>query len=152
MTRAPFQVLVYPYRLIDPGTANYALLRRSDAGWWQGVAGGGEDGESPLEAARREAYEEIGTPPDAALLPLQTVFSVPVTEFQASAHWGDDLYVIPCHCFGIALTSPMLRLSHEHREYRWLGYNDARGLLHFDGDRTALWELNQRLTQGGPRG
>ncbi len=152
MARAPFQVLIYPYRLIGPDTAVYALLRRSDAGWWQGVAGGGEDDETPLEAARREALEEIGTLPDAILLPLQTVFSVPVTEFRESALWGEDLYVIPCYCFGIAVKTSTLRLSREHIEYRWLGYGDARTLLHFDSDRVALWELDQRLTRRGPRG
>jgi dihydroneopterin triphosphate diphosphatase len=145
MVRAPFQVLVYPYRVLAPGAAEYALLRRSDNGWWQGVAGGGEDAESPVEAAAREAHEEIGTPLDAPLLPLDTVFSVPVTEFRARVQWDPDLFVIPCRCFGLALDVPALRLSHEHVESRWLAYADARDLLRFDGDRTALWELDQRL-------
>ncbi len=145
MVRAPFQVLVYPFRLIAPDRVEYALLRRSDAGWWQGVAGGGEDQESPLQAAGREAHEEIGTPLDAPLLPLQTVFSVPVTEFRARVHWDPDLLVIPCHCFGIALASPALRLSGEHVAYRWLVYEEARDRLHFEGDRLALWELDRRL-------
>lgn len=56
MPRAPFQVLVYPYRRLEGGLVNYALFRRSDAGWWQGIAGGGEGRESPEEAARREAF------------------------------------------------------------------------------------------------
>lgn len=43
-------------------------------------------------------------------------------------------------------------LSHEHPEYRWIGYDDARRLLGYDGDRTALWELHQRLRGHGPRG
>ena len=72
VTRAPFQVLVYPYRRVDDGAFEYALLRRSDAGYWQAVAGGGEDDETPLEAARREAYEEAGIPPGSPFLQLDT--------------------------------------------------------------------------------
>jgi dATP pyrophosphohydrolase len=62
MGRAAFQVLVFPYRLAADGSLMYALFRRADASYWQGVAGGGEEGESPLEAARREAAEEAGIP------------------------------------------------------------------------------------------
>ncbi|HEY2253948.1 MAG TPA: NUDIX domain-containing protein, partial [Planctomycetaceae bacterium] len=62
MPRAPFQVLVIPFRRIDGGSFVYALFRRQQAtgGYWQWIAGGGEDDESPLEAARREALEEAG--------------------------------------------------------------------------------------------
>ena len=61
MTRAPFQVLIYPYRRIHEDGFEYAVFKRADEGFWQGISGGGEDGESPLEAARREAFEEAGS-------------------------------------------------------------------------------------------
>ena len=54
MARAPFGVLVYPYLQVAGGDLEYALLRRADLGWWQGVTGGGEDDETPFETARRE--------------------------------------------------------------------------------------------------
>jgi len=38
----------------------YLLMRRENFGVWQWVAGGGEDDETPLEAARRELEEETG--------------------------------------------------------------------------------------------
>ena len=66
MARAPFQVLVYPYRKIDDNEYEYALLKRSDAGWWQAIAGGGEDDETPIETAKREAYEEAGILTDSS--------------------------------------------------------------------------------------
>lgn len=62
MSRAPFQVLVYPYQKLEDGTFNYALFRRADQRWWQRIAGGGEDDELPEQAARREAHEEAGIP------------------------------------------------------------------------------------------
>jgi ADP-ribose pyrophosphatase YjhB (NUDIX family) len=36
----------------------YAVFKRTDGGCWQGIAGGGEKGETPLQAAQREALEE----------------------------------------------------------------------------------------------
>ena len=58
MARAPFQVLVLPFRRTGGGGVEFAVLRRRDLGLWQGVAGGGEDGEAPGQAAVREASED----------------------------------------------------------------------------------------------
>lgn len=41
--RAPYQVLVFPYHKGDEGM-EYAIFHRSDADWWQAIAGGGEVG------------------------------------------------------------------------------------------------------------
>ena len=46
MSRAPFQVLVIPYRYCTDGSLEYCLLKRTDMGIWQFVAGGGETGET----------------------------------------------------------------------------------------------------------
>jgi dATP pyrophosphohydrolase len=151
MARAPFNVLVIPCRRVGDGFL-YALLRRADAGFWQGIAGGGEDGETPLEAARREAREEAGIDPAAEFIPLQTVMPVPVTEFRDSARWGEDLYVIPQYCFGVRVGQGDLRLSREHTAFGWFPCDEARALVRFDGDRIALWELDRRLRGLGPRG
>lgn len=52
MARAAFSVLVSPYRRTGNGEIEYALMKRADQGFWQGVAGGGEDQEKPLEVGR----------------------------------------------------------------------------------------------------
>jgi dATP pyrophosphohydrolase len=152
VTRAPFNVLVYPYQRVGDGEFEYALLKRADAGFWQGVTGGGEDGETPLEAARRETYEETGILPAAPLLQLDTVEPVPVTFFRDSHLWGEEVYVIPQYAFGVRVEDEELTLSPEHTTYRWLRYEQADRMLKYDGNRTALWELNQRLKGCGPRG
>ena len=59
MARAPYQVLVIPFRK-SKTQIFFCLLKRSDAGYWQFVAGGGEDKEAPEQAAIREATEELG--------------------------------------------------------------------------------------------
>ena len=60
MPRMPFQVHIIPFRKAEDGNFEYAIFRRTDEPYWQGIAGGGEDGESLLEAAKREAFEEAG--------------------------------------------------------------------------------------------
>jgi dATP pyrophosphohydrolase len=145
MARAPFQVLVYPYRNAHKNEREFTLFKRSDAGFWQAIAGGGEDNETPLEAARRETYEEAGIPVYSDFLQLQTVEPIPVTEFGDSHLWGETLYVVPQYCFGVWARDCPIILSHEHSEYAWLNYLAAYNLLKYDGNKTALWELNQRL-------
>jgi len=150
MRRAPFQVLIFPYRQVGDGQIAYALLKRAECGFWQPIAGGGEGTETIFEAARRETLEETGISPDAALLRLQTVEPIPVNEFKNSSQWGEDLYVIPQHCFGVQAPGSELTISQEHSEYRWMSFSEAFHMLHFDGNRTALWELDCRLRGVSP--
>lgn len=151
MARAPFQVLVYPYRRVYAGEFEYALLKRWDTGYWQAVAGAGEDNESILEAARRETYEETGISKDSFFLQLDTVEPIPVTEFRDSYLWGDSLYVIPQYCFGVFVAGGEIVLSREHTDFKWLKYEEAYSLLKYDGNKTALWELDRKVRGLGPR-
>ena len=57
--RAPLQILAIPYRIVA-GESYYCVFRRSDSQYWQFIAGGGEDNETPIEAACREIFEEGG--------------------------------------------------------------------------------------------
>ena len=152
MARAPFQVLVYPYRRTNNGQFEYALLKRSDEGYWQGIAGGGENDETPLEAAKRETFEESGIHPTSDYIQLDTIEPVPVTEFKDGHIWGDDIYVIPQYCFGVTSQNIQITISSEHTKYGWYKYDQAYKLIKYDGNKTALWELNQRLIGKGPRG
>jgi dATP pyrophosphohydrolase len=151
MPRAPFQVLVLPYRRRPDGAYEFAVFRRADAGLWQGLAGGGEDDETPEQAARREGLEEAGIPRDAPYVALDASASVPVTAFRDSHHWGETVYVIPEHAFGVDVSGRDLQLSAEHTELRWLSGAEAQGLVRFDSNRVALWELHQKLRSLGPR-
>ena len=152
MTRAPYNVLVYPYRKTQDNDFEYALFIRSDAKFWQAVAGGAEDHENPLETAKRETQEEAGISPASDFLQLDTVEPIPVTEFSDSYLWGEDVYVIPQYCFGVLVKENPIFLSHEHTEFRWLSYGEAYDLLKYDGNKTALWELDKRLKGREPRG
>jgi dATP pyrophosphohydrolase len=148
MARAPLQVLVLPFRYAADRSIEYAILRRRDHvdACWQGIAGGVEQGESVEEAARREMLEEAGIPRGALLLPLDTMASIPASQFHERDLWGPDLYVVTEHAFGVRVDDSLaIALSDEHTEYRWVPYEEAARLLMWDSNRTALWELNERL-------
>jgi len=130
----------------------FAVLTRSDAGWCQFVAGGGEDRESPEEAAARETKEEIGINAAGVLLALDSTATVPKDCFAAAASWSPDIYVIPEHCFAVDVGDRVLTLSGEHTALQWVSYEEAAGLLKWDSNRNALWELNERLKRAADNG
>jgi len=151
MARAPFQVLVFPYHQRKDGTYAFAVFRRADDPYWQGIAGGGEGDETPLQAAQREAFEEAGIPPNAPFLTLTTLASVPVTCFRESYLWGKHVYVIPEYTFGVHWSSEHMVVSSEHTTVQWISYTEAARMLRYDSNRVALWELHQKLRGLGPR-
>lgn len=147
MARAPFQVLIFPYIKDKQGFIEYAIFRRSDGDYWQGIAGGGEEGETPEEAARREIQEEAGIPGNSNITSLDSKASVPVIGVTGEYTWGDDVFVIPEYTFGARVENRQLKLSKEHKEYKWVGYEEAMIMLKWDSNKNALWELNERLTR-----
>jgi len=134
--RAPFQTLVIPYRG-GPQGIEYAVFRRADAGYWQFIAGGGENSELPIEAARREANEEAGIPADAHLFALSSQATVPVLELAGSLRWGPDVLVVPEFTFAVPAGDSDLQIGPEHTEYRWVDYETCREMLHWDSNRNA---------------
>ena len=149
MSRAPFQVLVLPYRITLDNTILYALFKRepSTGSYWQGIAGGGENSESPLESAKRETQEEAGIDPSNEYIELDSYAMIPVVNV-CGFRWGDDVLVIPEYCFGVKVEDEQLQLSYEHAEYKWLRYSGAMEILHWDSNKGALWELNFRVRRG----
>lgn len=146
MARAPFQVLVFPFRKIREGGYEFAVFRRADTGYWQAIAGGGEDEETPLEAARREAWEEAKIPAGASFSPLQSVDSLPRNIFEGSnEHWPAELYVIPQYSFAVDSSGHEIQLSHEHTEMKWGSFEEVESCLYWSSNKVALWELNERL-------
>jgi dATP pyrophosphohydrolase len=76
---------------------------------------------------------------------LDSKATVPKNCFAAADSWPPDIYVIPEHCFAVNVGDRVLALSGEHTELQWVSYQQAAGLLKWDSNRNALWELNERL-------
>ena len=147
MPRAPFNVLVIAYRVVGE-THEYAVLHRADVEMWQFVAGGGEDDETPDQAARRELAEEAGITSDR-WMKLDSFASVPRDAFPG-APWPDEVYVVPEYCFAVDVGAAEVVLCHEHDCFEWLDYEATRKRLTWDSNRNALWELRERLARQRP--
>ncbi|MED1480126.1 NUDIX pyrophosphatase [Bacillus altitudinis] len=143
--RAPYQVLIFPY-IETENSIQYAIFHRSDYGYWQGIAGGGEDSETPIEAAKREAFEEAGIIRECPYIKLDSVSSLPVEDVVGEFLWGKDVYVIKEFSFGVKVSTKNIKLSKEHVDYKWVCFEEAVTLLKWDSNKTALWELNKRLS------
>jgi len=148
--RAPFQILAIPYRIVD-GTPMYCVFHRADHDQWQFIAGGGEDNETPLAAAKRETFEEGGVH-STQWLGLKSLSYIPVTIISEMSrkHWDSSTYVIPEYTFGFECQDDV-RLSPEHTDCVWLTYDEANQKLKWDSNRTALYELNCRLKKANEK-
>ena len=138
--REPYQILSIPYRVVD-GKPLFCIFRRADSSYWQFIAGGGENGETPIEAAKRETIEEMGVEPKN-IKQLTCIAYVPAEVVAESRrqHWNKNTYVIPEYSFAFECDSDPT-LSLEHIEYKWLTYDEARKLLKWDSNKVAMYEI-----------
>jgi dATP pyrophosphohydrolase len=147
MSREKFQVLIIPFRITENGIPEFAVTKRFDMDVWQFLSGGGESDETTMQAAKREAYEEGNIPYDYKMIRLDSMASIPASNFAACKEWGDGVYVVPEYSFGFDMKNRDLKLSPEHTETKWAEYDDAVKLLRWDSNRVALWELKERITR-----
>jgi dATP pyrophosphohydrolase len=148
--RFPYQVLIFPF-VKKKNKYFYAIFKRADLGVWQGIAGGGEEGEKPLETAKREAYEEAGIDKKSRYVRLSAISTTPTVKI-CGFKWGKDIIMVPEFTFGVELFSQTLKIAREHTEVIWCGIEEALKKLEWDSNKAALWELNYRLRKGGFRG
>lgn len=143
--RAPIQVLVILYKK-EKEEILYCVGLRSSKNIWQFVAGGAEDKETPIEAAVRELREETGINiKEEDLIVLDSKATIPVVNVTGTYTWGKDVFVVPEYTFAVNATNFQIKLSNEHTEFKWLKYDKAMEILTYDSNKTALWELNEKL-------
>ena len=145
MSRAPYNVLVLPYYIYE-NNVEYCIFKRADMNIWQFIAGGGEDDEEPRTAAIRESLEEASISPNSNYRQLVSMGYVSVENFSEKVRqtWGEKS-VIPVFTFSVNLYKKDIVISDEHTEFKWCNYTEAKELLHFDLDKTALYELNEEI-------
>ena len=123
-----------------PGPEFLVLLRSPEKhGYWNPVAGGIEEGESPRQAAVRELAEETGLDGAETLEPLPLELGYQRPE-ESGGFW------VPLHAFWIeasAAWEPVL--DAEHVEYRWCDAADAVARLDYPEPREAVRFVAERL-------
>ncbi len=137
--RIPIQVLVYPVRRTNEDW-EYLMLKRVDnrGGFWQGVTGAPEDGESLYEGAKRELFEETGYRP-LNLTQTDISYIIPMED-----RWL-DIYPkgtkeIPEYLFFAMIEHPGPPKIDpiEHNAWKWCSYEVAMNLLTWEDNKRAL--------------
>jgi len=144
MSRAPYQVLIIPYIKLD-NTIKYCVFERKHP-MFQFIAGGGENEEMPIEAAKRECFEEARIQSDD-FIKLTSLNYIPTCIFSESQRktWGKETFVIPEYAFAVEVKSTDITISEEHIGYKWVTHEEALLLLKWDSNKTALYELDCRI-------
>lgn len=142
--RKPKQVLVFLYRKNINNEYEYCIFYRKKNNFWQAISGGVEDDETLFETVKREVYEETGIKVNN-IIKLSSISSIPVINITGEFTWGKDTYVVTEYSFGVPIEDSEIKLSNEHKKFEWLTYEEAQQRLTFDSNKTALWELNQKL-------
>lgn len=114
--------------LIHTPDLQVLIMERADkAGFWQSVTGSLEDGETPLQAAMREVFEETGL--DASKYNLQDWQASNVYEIYP--HWrhryAPGVVENTEYLFGLELPSQLtIKLApDEHVRYEWVDWREA---------------------------
>jgi dihydroneopterin triphosphate diphosphatase len=145
--REPIQVLVYVARRMEREW-QYLLLHRVARGddFWQGVTGGLESGETPLQAAYRELREETGFT-TRRLVDLAYTYTFAVADKWRDLYAADVCEIVE-HVFVAEMadeTDPRIDRS-EHDSWRWCSFDEALRLLHWPDNVKALRRAHAMLT------
>jgi dATP pyrophosphohydrolase len=148
--RQPIQVAVYCARRTPRGW-EFLLLHRLPDNFpiWQGVTGGVEDDESPLDCARREFAEETGLRP----VLLQSIdYS---HRFPLDDRWRDkygwEVDWITEHNFIAVVegrSDPVISPA-EHDRFLWCTLDEALDLMYWPENKKALALCREFLESGG---
>lgn len=143
MFKTPISALI----LIHTPDLQVLIMERADkAGYWQSVTGSLEQGETPLQAAIREVYEETGL--DATQYDMQDWQMSNVYEIYE--HWrhryAPGTIHNTEHLFGLELPKPLpIKLAaDEHVQYQWVDWREA-------AKRVFSWTNIEALRQLGER-
>jgi 8-oxo-dGTP pyrophosphatase MutT (NUDIX family) len=135
--RNPIEVEAIVFRRNGSKLEFLLLKRRKEfGGFWQPLTGGNEDEESLIETLKRELREETGIEEIKRIIENVHYFE-----------WIDNSNnLIKEYCFGVEVSpSCEVKLSKEHDDFKWCDFEEAMKLLKWDGNKVAIFRLNEIL-------
>ena len=133
------------FRIRADGGDEWLVMKRAPhihlGGTWQMVSGHLEAGEKAYECAARELLEETG------LRPLHFYQASYVNRFYIAA--SDEIVLSPVFAAQVA-PDARVRLSGEHTDYAWVGYEEACRRYPWPGQRKAIEVIRAQFVQGKP--
>lgn len=113
----------------------FLCLKRSDdakvhPGIWQIVTAKIDEGEKAFETAKREVEEETGLKPAA-------MYTAPsINHFYNFI--DDSINLVPV--FIAEVDSDEVKISDEHSEFKWLSFEDAYAIIHWENQKKMVDE------------
>jgi len=131
--RLPIQVEAILFRRKN-GRTKYLLLKRTPEreGFWQPVTGGVEEGETRIDALKREVTEETGIKDI-----LGIIEGIHYFEFS-------DPYLNKEYVYGVEVSADekVVIDENEHSEFRWCSLQETLRLMKWKENKEALKKLN----------
>jgi len=154
MLRVPRQVLVYVFRRSTDGSVEFLLLRRTRewGGFWQGVSGAPERGETDAEGAIREVAEETGYIVSSELRAIGFRYELLRDDDPDEERWeylyGPGVDAIPEEVYvaEVPLGPDPILSPYEHEAFDWLTFDEALARLTWENNRRALEAARRFIT------
>lgn len=134
-----FSAGVIIYRLDDNKRRTYLLLQYPGK-YWDFPKGKLETNEKWIDAALRETKEETGLDDIKIKSGFEHNYSYTFSDFK-----GNKVQKTVVFFIGHSAGSQTVRLSHEHMDFLWLPYEQARMQIYFESVRLLLDEVESFL-------
>lgn len=131
--------------LVHDGLRVLLLHRKAERGnFWQPITGAIEEGESTLDAARRELREETGHDLEPRSLDLTQSFMIE-SHYLESRHAAPVIASEPAFEVQVDSRIPIRVDALEHDTWGWFTFAEAYARIRWSDDREALERLASRL-------
>jgi len=131
--------------VVHDGERVLLLHRRPERGnFWQPITGSIEDGELPIETARRELAEETGHSGAPEALDLQQSFMIE-SQFLAAKYPAPIIATETGFAVEVPTGMPVRMDAAEHDDYGWFTFAEAYEKIRWTDDREALEKVERGL-------